>query len=37
LLFSVVVLLFSRIHCVCARAWLGAFGVSTGEKKHFNK
>jgi len=18
--------------CVCARAWLGAFGVSTGEK-----
>jgi hypothetical protein len=25
--------------CVCARAcaWLGAFGVSTGEKKYFNK
>ena len=25
--------------CVCARAraWLGAFGVSTGEKKHFDK
>jgi len=23
--------------CVCVRAWLGAFGVSTGEKKHFNK
>jgi len=22
--------------CVVARAWLGAFGVSTGEKKYFN-
>jgi len=23
--------------CVRARAWLGAFGISTGEKKYFNK
>jgi len=23
--------------CVCVYAWLGAFGVSTGEKKHFNE
>ena len=23
--------------CVCVCAWLGAFGISTGEKKHFNK
>jgi len=23
--------------CVCVCAWLGAFGDSTGEKKHFNK
>jgi len=23
------------VWCVCVRAWLGAFGVSTGEKKTF--
>jgi len=27
------------ILCACARAraWLGAFDITTGEKKHFNK
>jgi len=35
-LFSVGILA-SGFHCVCVRAWLGAFGVSTGEKKYFNK
>ena len=23
--------------CVCVHAWLGAFGISTGEKNIFNK
>ena len=26
----------SGFHCMYVRAWLGAFGVSTGEK-YFNK
>jgi len=33
LLFSVGGFLALDFHC----AWLGAFGVSTGEKKYFNK
>jgi len=44
-LFGVVVLrgvfVASGFHsvcvCVCVCTWLGAFGVTTGEKKHFNK
>jgi len=23
--------------CVCVCAWLGAFGISTGERNNFNK
>jgi len=38
-LFSVVVFglrfPFCVCVCVCARAWFGAFGISTGEKKIF--
>jgi len=29
--------LASGLHCVCVRAWLGAFGISTGEKKIFEQ
>jgi len=32
-LFSMGVLV-SGFHCVCARAWLVAFGISTGEEKN---
>ena len=38
LLFSVGVFwLQVSIVCVCVCVWLGAFCVSTGEKKYFNK
>ena len=36
LLFSVGVF-WPQVSIVCARAWLGAFGVSIGEKKYINK